>query len=604
MPAQSWHESLCETGFSGNDMVFRDYDDPRNNLFNVIVTSANNLKADPENFPKPTILISKESMLQQTVADEVQRQMSLADDEDFAIIDLSHESASHVGNASCVILLEIENSFLHPMTTLEFERLRIMICSSTHIVWVTNGGGRSSTDPRADIVLGLARVLRSEMPHLKFCTVALESFENIVRAGRHIVSVIKTSSKSLRAYEGEYLEERGMLHVNRILGAPILDDFLSLRETLPVPKLERLGLNDRALQLRMDTPGLLDSFKFVDDPESHRPIMETEVEVQVKAVGLNFKDVLSALGRLKDGRLGNECAGLVRRAGPCAGFSPGDRVCLASTTVGVFGTYIRVKADLVFRIPDTIPLRVASALPINFSTAYLALYEIGKLSSDESILIHCGAGGTGQATIQLAQIIGADIFVTVGSEDKKKLVMDLYKIPEDHIFSSRSTSFVQGIKWLTKGLGVDVILNSLAGESLHGSWDCLAPFGRFLEIGKNDILKGNRLNMFPFNENRSFIGVNLDHLGVNRPRIMREATQKVLALAERGKIHVPQPLHIYSVSQLEEAFRYLQGGRNTGKVVIDFGGEELVSVCLAHIKHSLTLTLPEDNAKCVFSEQA
>ena len=584
MPTQSWHESLCESGFSGNDMVFRDYNDPRNNLLNVIVTTAATSKLDAQSLPELTIFVSKSSKLQTTVADEVKRQIFPTANQACAVIDLFHESALEVENKSCVFLLEIERSFLHPITSVEFKRLQSILCSSTQVVWVTNGGGRSSRDPRAEIVLGLARVLRSEMPHLKFCTVALETFDDVARVGRHIKSVINSSSQSRRPYESEFLETNGILHVDRVLGSSILDESLSSRRTLPVPKLEGFGQNNRALQLRMELPGLLDTFHFDDDPKFYEPIMENEVEVKVEAAGLNFKDVLSALGRLKDSRLGNECAGLVSRAGLRTEFVPGDRVCVASATVGTFGTFVRAKADLVFKVPDTVPLRVASALPINFSTAYLALYEIGRLSSHESILIHCGAGGTGQATIQLAQNIGAEIFVTVGSEDKKKLIMDLYKIPENHIFSSRSLTFVQGVKLLTNGHGVDVILNSLAGESLHCSWDCLAPFGRFLEIGKNDILKGSRLNMFPFNENRSFIGVNLDYFDLHRPKMVREAMQKILALAERGEIHAPQPLHIYSVAQLEEAFRYLQSGRNTGKVVIDFGERDLVSVSLFQVK--------------------
>lgn len=136
-----------------------------------------------------------------------------------------------------------------------------------------------------------------------------------------------------------------------------------------------------------------------------------------------------------------------------------------------------------------------ASLPIIFTTAYHSLIEIAHIQPENTVLIHAGAGGTGGAAIQIAQHFGAEIFTTVGSRAKKELVMDLYGIPESHIFYSRS---VEDIMRMTNGKGIDIVLNSLSGKGLISSWECIAPFGHFVEIGKRDIHALKDLPMFKF----------------------------------------------------------------------------------------------------------
>src|SRR2546430_307801 len=158
-------------------------------------------------------------------------------------------------------------------------------------------------------------------------------------------------------------------------------------------------------------------------------------------------------------------------------------------------------------MPDYMTFEEAASMPLIYHTAYYSLVTIGHLEVGESVLIHAAAGGVGQAAIAIAQMVGAEIFVTVGSTEKKHLVMKEYGIPEDHIFSSRDLSFAKGIMRATSGKGVDVVLNSLAGEALRLSWYCLAKFGRFLEIGRLFHSFG-RISKY-----KSTNGLNLYHLG-------------------------------------------------------------------------------------------
>uniref|UniRef100_A0A8H7KEM4 Enoyl reductase (ER) domain-containing protein n=1 Tax=Bionectria ochroleuca TaxID=29856 RepID=A0A8H7KEM4_BIOOC len=225
--------------------------------------------------------------------------------------------------------------------------------------------------------------------------------------------------------------------------------------------------------------------------------------------------------------------------------------------------------------PDEAEMRAAS-LPTTGITAYYALVKLAQLQKGEKILIHSATGGTGQMAVQIAQSIGAEVYVTVGSDDKKRLVEELYGIPHDHIFYSRDTRFARDIYHATDGRGVDVMLNSLSKEALVASWECLAPFGRFLELGKMDIEENSKLPMGQFSRNVTFHAVAIDHLYTERPQVSGKILQAVMDLVVEGRIKTASPLLAYPVSELEDAFRSMQSGKNTGKIVITFSPNNVV----------------------------
>jgi NADPH:quinone reductase-like Zn-dependent oxidoreductase len=247
--------------------------------------------------------------------------------------------------------------------------------------------------------------------------------------------------------------------------------------------MQRFG-DSPALALEIGCPGFLESLHFVEDKASGEPLSTGELEIQIKATGVNFRDCLTALGQIDTKLIGGECAGVVTRVGEGCKFKPGDRVC--SCLTNTYRKFVRGSSDFVAKIPDEVSFTDGAAMPIAFLTTWHALCDLARLEEGQCVLIHAGAGGTGQAAIQIAKYLGAEIFVTVGSNDKKKLLMEVYGLAEDHILYSRNTSFAQGIMRLTNGRGVDVVLNSLSGESLLASWGCVAPVsskaGRFDRI--------------------------------------------------------------------------------------------------------------------------
>lgn len=345
----------------------------------------------------------------------------------------------------------------------------------------------------------------------------------------------------------------------------------------PVAELVPFKQADRPLKLEIGVPGMLDTLHFIDDTHVAIPMAHDDVEIEVHASGLNFVDIMVAMGQISDSMLGAECSGVVRRVGEgVTKFRSGDRVM--TWLLGCHQTYVRNPEAMFQRIPETMSFEVAASIPTIYCTVYHALFDAARLRQGESILIHAAAGGVGQAAIILSQYLGAEIFVTVGSEEKKALLMEKYTIPEDHIFNSRDLSFAKGVMRMTDGRGVDVILNSLAGEALRQTWHCIAMFGRFVEIGKKDIVGNTGLDMSPFMNNVTFTSVNL--LGIYRHNVPLASRifQDVVDLMHKGVVCAVEPLTVYDYSQMEVAFRTMQAGKHMGKIVLKPHDEDMVPV--------------------------
>ena len=178
----------------------------------------------------------------------------------------------------------------------------------------------------------------------------------------------------------------------------------------------------------------------------------------------------------------------------------------------------------------------------------------------------------------IAQHIGAIIYATAGSDAKRRFIMDKYGIPEDHIFTSQSTGFKDAIMRLTKHKGIDVILNSLTGIAAQDSWQCIAEFGTFVEIGKLDIYQKAQVDMEPFDRNATFTSVDLVALARSRPGKLREIFAKTMALFENSIFRTVQPITTMAMTDIEGAFRLLQSRKHIGKVVLEAREDTTVKI--------------------------
>ena len=337
------------------------------------------------------------------------------------------------------------------------------------------------------------------------------------------------------------------------------------------------------VKLAVEQPGLLDTMCFTEASHVSQELGPEEVEIETKAWALNFRDVFIALGRLEEDKIGSDCAGVVTKVGSaCQNLKPGDRVCAAS--LGCFESVCRVAEVATYKIPDALSFEAASSMLAPGMTAYHSLVNIARLKKGEKILIHSASGGTGQMAIEIGKLVGAEIFATVGSPEKKKLLIEK-GISPDHIFFSRNTTFAQSIRRVTNGYGVDVVLNSLSGDGLRASFECLAPYGRFVEIGKQDIAANSALPMARFARNITFSAVDLAHISQTDPTLLGQLLVAVMDLLIEGRIQHPSPLNVYPVSDIQKAFRFFQSGKHLGRVIINIDKDEIVPVSPVSLFH-------------------
>ncbi|PAS96899.1 MAG: beta-ketoacyl synthase [Candidatus Dactylopiibacterium carminicum] len=299
-----------------------------------------------------------------------------------------------------------------------------------------------------------------------------------------------------------------------------------------------------------------------------------ELEIRVEATGLNFRDVMYALGLLSDealengfagATLGLEFAGTVLRCGNgVEGYVPGDRVVGFGSAC--FANKLVTRASTVAPVPAGISFEAAATIPTTFFTAYYALHHLARLEPGERVLIHGGAGGVGIAAIQIARWIGATVYATAGSDEKREF---LRLLGADHVLDSRSLSYADDILQLTQGEGVDVVLNSLAGEAINRNFQILKPFGRFLELGKRDFYENTRVGLRPFRNNLTYFGIDADQLMRERPALTRRLFAEVMELFEQGIFH-PLPWQSFEAGQVVDAFRHMQQARQIGKIVVTY----------------------------------
>lgn len=384
----------------------------------------------------------------------------------------------------------------------------------------------------------------------------------------------------------EFAVKDSQIHIARIYEDMASNNATMALDKVTGPRPQEFVNSKIPLRINVGSPGLLDSLRFVEDKTMYEPLPEDYIEIEPKAFGLNFRDVLLALGHIDGTILGYECSGVVTKRGSRteeSGLKVGDRVC--AVMQGRYGTPVRLHWTWAGRIPETTSFEEAATIPMVFITAYQSLFECARLEEGESILIHAATGGVGQAAIMMAQHKKAKIFVTVGTEAKRQFIMDTYGIPQDHIFSSRDDTFAAGVMAQTGGLGVDVILNSLVGSLLKASWDCIASFGRFIEIGKRDIEQNKALGMTPFRRAASFAAIDLDHMTRLRGHVVAKAMRAVMERWSDQHIRAVTPVTQFPMSEITGAFRLMQSGKHLGKIVIvpKIGDKVEVSTCWAGV---------------------
>nr|QVV57687.1 polyketide synthase [Myxococcales bacterium] len=423
---------------------------------------------------------------------------------------------------------------------------------------VTRGAQRAGTDTGPSSVAqaplwGLGRSIALEHPELALVCIDL--------ADRPLPDEAERIAEELwRGGGGEQIALRAEgRYVARLRRTSLLAATPSSAPELAVPA------EGRPFRLEIPEPGVLDRLSL--HAIERRPPGPGEVEVEVEAAGLNFMDVMKAMGTYPGMEspilLGGECAGRIVALGEgVTGLWEGQEVIAVSE--GTFATHVTTSARLVAPKPARLSFEQAATIPAVFMTVWWALHHVARLSRGERILIHSASGGTGLAAIQYARAVGAEIFATAGSEEKRDFLRSLGIA---QVMDSRSLAFAGEVMERTGGRGVDVVLNSLAGEAATKSLEVLAPYGRFLELGKKDIYQNSRVGLLPFRKSLSYTAIDLAGMGLEKPELFASLLREVMERFEDGTF-TPAPTSVFAASQADEAFRLMAQARHTGKIAV------------------------------------
>ena len=412
--------------------------------------------------------------------------------------------------------------------------------------------------PGLTALWGLGGVIAHEHPALRCTRVDVGSFEDaewttaLVHEIAHSTGEIQVSWRGARRW------------VSRL-------EPVALETTSRPAHVDRSG--ETPFRVTIEQPGVLDHLKAVQAPR--RVPGPGQVEIAVEASGLNFINVLSAMGIYPGmpngvGPLGLECAGTVTAVGAgVVDFKPGDAVLAIAPDS--LASHAVVDARLVAHKPSPLSVIEAATIPIVFVTAWYGLHQLAQVQSGERVLIHAATGGVGLAAIQLALRAGAEVFATAGSPEKRDYLRTL---GIRHIYDSRTVAFAEQILADTNGQGVDVVLNSLTGAAIPAGLSILAPYGRFIEIGKRDVYDNTALGMWPFHKSLSFHMVDLERMTRERPAQVGRMLRDVLEAFDDGSLR-PLPTQSFSMAAASEAFRLMAQARHIGKIALttrDAGG--------------------------------
>lgn len=326
-------------------------------------------------------------------------------------------------------------------------------------------------------------------------------------------------------------------------------------------------------RLQIDKPGILTNLSL--NETSRRDPEGDEIEIQIKAGGINFRDVMKALGIYPGNPVdlkwfGDDFSGTVVKVGSnIKDLKVGDDV--VGMAPYCFRSYVTINRNMVFRKPEKMSHVDAATLPTVFLTTHYAINELARMRKGESILIHAGTGGVGQAAIQIAKHLGLVIFSTAGTPEKRQLLVDA---GVDHVLDSRTLEFADEIMRITDGVGVDAVLNSLAGDFIPKNFSVLKTFGRYMEIGKVDVYGNSKIGLEPLRNNISFFVIDLAQHLQDKPEYVAEMFSDLEKMFY-DDIYEPLPNKAFPITDVVEAFRYMAAGKHIGKNVLDFDLPEI-----------------------------
>jgi acyl transferase domain-containing protein/NADPH:quinone reductase-like Zn-dependent oxidoreductase len=564
LPIKAWQTMLCAAGFSGIDFLLDDYAQPYT-MISTFLASATKTEALP--IAPNRMLSASDHMPVQVVSFFGSRSASYVDDLKAShLVEPAYEwrdTNEGLPEQSRVIVLSDGTSYL-TRSSIQFAATKSVLSKSQSVLWITISDGSVDSYPYVGVTNGLLRVLGAENPSVAYSSVIV-SREDL---NRSMYQILKLEGDLLKQVDTlantEYQIMDGVLRISRLIPDDELNE-RSLQAQRSSTQLVRIA-EQPPLAASFATPGILSSVYFEEDKTFWKPLSEDQVEVRTAAVGLNWKDLAVSAGRLDLDNFSSEFSGVVTKLGKgVKDFQVGDRVFGIST--GKFGNYMRCQSSLIQLMQAENFVEMA-AIPVVYMTALYSLSNLARVEAGEKVLIQSASGGLGIAAINFVHSLGADIWVTVGTEEKRTFLRDTYDIPDAQIFSSRTPPNLERIKEATSGHYFDVILSTGSGDSF-GEWlRCLAPAGRFIDVGRVDVQNHASLALEVFKRNATFSSFDLGILIKDKPTLCGRLLAQVAEMLRHGSLSPVTPVKTFDISQLASALLYFSKGTHIGKVAV------------------------------------
>ena len=571
---ETWDNLLQKTGFNGTEIILRDHESKVCHEQSVIFSKAIE-ENKPINGASPSLslklIVQDGFSVQQDLATQIQTH---ANSINYACEIITLQAAAAMADLDkhlCIFIPELEHPFIHAMSETSYDLLKAVLARSSYILWLTKGGGKYPKHPSFTVIDGFGRSYRLEAPNLKLVSLALE--DEGVLASRQVESIFKvlasTQSPGMEAYERELVEIDGMLHTRRIVEAVELKkDFLDR-----IAPHERIKNVETAppISLNIEVPGQFDTIHFTPDSLAEEILDLNQVEVEVKAIGLEYHDFLVASGRSKDTQIGSECCGTVRRAAQDSGFKEGDSVWMHGNHM--CRTIARSSAQLVTKLPQGLPLETVPALPPGLVTVSYALHQAVRIRKGDTLLIR-SSKMLQEAAVQMAIEAEVNLYVVATDEAEHELLGSVYRVPEERILSPARLSST--IKKLTGGKGVDMVLNGLEGD-MEECLESMSPFGTLVDIMDHREESPVNVRSYYASSNITYMSISTAALVKERPQSVRLAMEMIASSALRGTLK-SRNVKMFQLSQTKEAFEQFRVSKDTVKVVLNIDSKDEVKV--------------------------
>ncbi|KAK7222205.1 hypothetical protein V2G26_010208 [Clonostachys chloroleuca] len=570
----TWEKSLTKAGFSDVDVLLHDLATPQSGAVVMVATAKHSVVEsyldghEKSNSDINILYGSEKPALVDRVTEELgRRQISHSTTQLAAVTTDMFETGCRL-----LVFLEPKDAVIDINESI-LKSIREAVTAASTVLWITASGILKAKRPDGALITGLLRTLGTEIPTSRFRSIDYDPEERLEDGA--LVKVILDQESQLQVPIDEENEDRdfawqdGRLWISRLVPDVALHENAVLAD-MPSDLAVSLPFHGQEpIRADFEVPGVLSSLFFKPFEEATQELPKDWIQVKVLASGLNWKDIASCSGRIDQNALSGEYCGAVEQVGSdVRNVAVGDNVYAFGK--GYLGNVVRAPAIWAQRLKPEDDLVQVASMPLVYMTVLYAFEHITRLKQGDKVLIQSATGGLGLAALRFAKSMGAEVFATVGTAEKRNYLVEVMGMDESRIFSSRGPVKVAEMIRASGGKGFDIILGTSQADTMQESIRALAPLGRYIDVGRVDVQNSKTLELELFKKSVSFcsfdLGVVLDAV----PAMGQTLMESLEAHYRAGRIGPIPQITTYDISELATALLQFSKGKHIGKIVMTY----------------------------------